>query len=230
MGSPVALTDPSGLRVVLQEDYKTCGRNVDYVTTASEPNYKYLIYVVRYDDAGLPVLGHTQLYFWDGGDNWSYTEFTTTAGSNGPKEKKKNARVFFEDGVVAPMYNKKTGEFEKKKGMDFVVVEGDFNDCVELARRYDYANGDMYFGKYNMVGRNCSDYTDEIISKAKVEGRFTQAALGQWSLVSIPSERLTTIKEGIYKDIYVRLMARKIKENIIDPFNEFVETFRHAFD
>ena len=41
MGSPVALTDPSGLRVVLQEDYKTCGRNVDYVTTASEPNYKY---------------------------------------------------------------------------------------------------------------------------------------------------------------------------------------------
>ena len=189
-----------------------------------------MIYVVKYDDAELPVLGHTQLYFWDGGDNWSYTEFTTTAGSNGPKEKKKNARVFFEDGVVAPMYNKKTGEFEKRKGMDFVVVEGDFNDCVELARRYDHANGDMYFGKYNMVGRNCSDYTDEIISKAKVEGRFTQAALGQWSLVSIPSERLTTIKEGIYKDIYVRLMARKIKENIIDPFNEFVETFRHAFD
>lgn len=101
---------------------------------------------------------------------------------------------------------------------------------MELARRYDHANGDMYFEKYNMVGRNCSDYTDEIISKAKVEGRFTQAALGQWSLVSIPSERLTTIKEGIYKDIYVRLMARKIKENIIDPFNEFVETFRHAFD
>ena len=38
------------------------------------------------------------------------------------------------------------------------------------------------------------------------------------------------IKEGIYKDIYMRLMARKIKENIIDPFNEFVETFRHDFD
>ena len=48
MGSPVALTDPSGLRVVLQENYKTCGRKTSFelflerVSEKSKPEKKPL--------------------------------------------------------------------------------------------------------------------------------------------------------------------------------------------
>ena len=80
------------------------------------------------------------------------------------------------------MYDPENDAFIDISGVEYVVWEGNFNESVELARKY-YETG---FGKYNLLFNNCSDYTDAILDVAEVEGDFLQDYVEGDSIFSVP--------------------------------------------
>ena len=87
------------------------------------------------------------------------------------------------------LYNSQTETFIKNpKGLNYVVLNGNFNDSVKLAEQYASGDGKA-FGKYNFVYHNCSDYTDMILSAADIDGMLSQVFSERNPQVSIPALR-----------------------------------------
>ena len=163
-GNPVSNIDPFGLSA---DDGRGADTTVNY--------YRAIFVADKRKGSGLPVVGHTRLYFFGDNGMWVRTEFT---GAD-----KSSAHVEFYEGISVPeMYDPENDAFIDISGVEYVVWEGNFNESVELARKY-YETG---FGKYNLLFNNCSDYTDAILDVAEVEGDFLQDYVEGDSIFSVP--------------------------------------------
>ena len=180
-GNPVSFVDPFGLSVDYRGGYSISQSNpYKNNTTSSNVKYSKAIFVTDATfKSGFPVFGHTRLYFCDNDGNWIRTEF---AGNL--KDGASSAHIVFDDGdnAIPDMYDPTTGKLKPVWGQNYVVMEGNFDACVELA--YDYSNGD--FGGYNFLFNNCSDYTDAILDVADVDGVFSQIFTDSDSAISSP--------------------------------------------
>ena len=167
-GNPVSNIDPFGL-------------------SAERGTFNTAVFIANfeYPGEGLPLLGHTQLYFLNNEGVWYKTEFTTSGGDT-LKQLKKNAKVYFSFGTVPPIYDLTTNEFKDVKDINYVVLTGNFDKSVELAEKYYYENN---FGDYDFFFNNCSNYTDTILQVADIDGFLTQKYLTSTPFISVPSIR-----------------------------------------
>ena len=87
------------------------------------------------------------------------------------------------NGSLSCTYDSTTGQCSKTvDGINYVILNGDFNKSAALANDYK-ANG---FGKYNFLFHNCSDYTNELLDVADVDGLLGQISSEGNKLISIP--------------------------------------------
>ena len=175
-GNPVSFIDPFGLSA----DYRS----------ASAENIKcnQAVLVTRFDNAGLKVVGHTQLYFLGDNGVWYCAEFTPSGGEN-VKEKKSNAEVFWKV-RTPPVYD--NGTFKDVEGSNYIVLNGNFNQSVVLAMQYakkDPNENNKEFGRYNFLFHNCADYTNELLDVADIDGMVSQSLSEGNYLISIPALR-----------------------------------------
>ena len=182
-GNPVSFVDPFGLSAnPAQFSTKIMtdggsgkdkrGNDTNNITTKNnDPNYNKAILVSNFNYSfPINITGHTQLYFWDNANKkWYITEFS---GSD-----KSNARVRFKQIDDPEMFPNKAID-----GINYVVLNGDFNDSVALARKYE-SDG---FGRYNFLFHNCSDYTNKLLDDADINGMFSQILSEGNLLISIP--------------------------------------------
>lgn len=79
------------------------------------------------------------------------------------------------------------GEFIKNpKGLNYVVLNGNFNDSVALAKSYF---DDKNFGRYNFLFHNCADYTNTLLGVADIDGAASQILSDGNALIAIPALR-----------------------------------------
>lgn len=139
-------------------------------------------------DFSLPIVGHSEIYFMNSYGEWLFTEYNTNVSIKdfGIKGAKGGAQVFYNtsDVDVSDFYNKETGEFIKNpKGINYVVLEGDFNKSAALAKSY-YDN--QNFGRYNLFFNNCADYTNKLLDVANIDGMSSQVLSEGNTLITIP--------------------------------------------
>ena len=163
-GNLVSFVDPLGLIAERGTSSKAKETESDWIMA------------VLVTDFSLPVVGHSEIYFMNSYGEWLFTEYNTNVSIKdfGIKSAKGGAQVFYKTSNVdvSDFYNKDTGEFIKKpKGINYVVLEGNFNKSVVLAKSY-YDNQD--FGRYNLFFNNCADYTNELLDVANIDGMSSQ--------------------------------------------------------
>ena len=165
-GNPVSFVDPFGL----SSKYTT----QECLSGDNGKKYNMAIYVVDRDwnSDGLPVVGHTRMYFLREDGLWVRTEFTGNI-----KEGKKSASVKFDDSGELPEMcilseDGNSFEFIEVHKVQYVVMTGEF--AISVAWADAYANVEkMDFGSYNVLSNNCSDYTDALLRAGNPEGTYT---------------------------------------------------------
>ena len=175
-GNPVSFVDPFGL---------TAERGTSSKAKETESDW---IMAVLVTDFSLPIVGHSEIYFMNSYGEWLFTEYNTNVSIKdfGIKGAKGGAQVFYNtsDVDVSDFYNKETGEFIKNpKGINYVVLEGDFNKSAALAKSY-YDN--QNFGRYNLFFNNCADYTNKLLDVANIDGMSSQVLSEGNTLITIP--------------------------------------------
>ena len=176
-GNPVSFVDPFGLS-------SERGGSTDETL----PNFYTAVLVSNFDkDAGgLPVFGHTMLYFYGDDDIWYLTQFAPPENVSGVKNKKSAAQISWGRLLYTPdFYDRTTGKFKKDvQGISYVVLHGNFNESAKLAKKY---SENQRFGRYNFFFHNCSDYTDEILRVAEIDNEISQERCNGKVLLSIPA-------------------------------------------
>ncbi len=176
-GNPVSFVDPFGLSA------DNRGSNAEATISCNQA-----VLVTRFDNEGLKVVGHTQLYFNCDG-KWYLAEFTSREGAT-LKQLKGNARVYWEE-RTPPVLND-SGQFQDVEGSNYVVLDGVFDESVKLAKQYagQDPNGDnKEIGRYNFLFHNCSDYTNMLLDYADIDGRVGQIVSEGNGIISIPALR-----------------------------------------
>ena len=88
-------------------------------------------------------------------------------------------------------------------------MTGNFNDSVALALKYagkDPNGEDKYFGRYNFLFNNCSDYTNEILEHGNIDGMFSQVLGKVNGPISIPAVREKLFSKTSYIDSFPNAM------------------------
>ena len=175
-GNPVSFVDPFGLSAERGTSSKAKETESDWIMA------------VLVTDFSLPIVGHSEIYFMNSYGEWLFTEYNTNVSIKdfGIKGAKGGAQVFYNtsDVDVSDFYNKETGEFIKNpKGINYVVLEGDFNKSAALAKSY-YDN--QNFGRYNLFFNNCADYTNKLLDVANIDGMSSQVLSEGNTLITIP--------------------------------------------
>ena len=92
--------------------------------------------------------------------------------------------------IAPPVYNPNTKTFHDVKGSNFVVLHGNFNKSVELAKQYagldENDDNNKDFGRYNFLFNNCADYTNALLDVADIDGMSSQILSEGNTLISIP--------------------------------------------
>ena len=199
-GNPVSFVDPFGLSAER-------GENEDKKTV----NYVQAVLVSNFDgkNRGLPVLGHTQLYFLGDDNKWYMTDFFPEEFGN-VKIKKNSAVIHWKEDVASPFNNSKS---------NYVVLTGDFNDSVALAKQYAHHENNMDFGRYNFLFHNCSDYTDKLLDEADIDGMYSQILSEGTDLISIPVLREFQLSMAKFMDSIQPSDALKKFGSAISGFN-----------
>ena len=230
-GNPVSNVDPTGLYPVARSVlslYEEGGVSpntswAEYRKKKNKkeelPNMVKAIYVANFDynGRGLPILGHTQLFFLGENGQWFKTEYNTDtqADNSTIEEKKENAIVTFGPLDAVPyFYDPDVGGVNISDGRFYVVIEGDFTESAKKAQ--SIAEGSAQKGEYNFFFNNCSDYTDRILKEAKVEGWFTNAYLLSEPWFSIPIVKVAKMYRALAEDEFIDAtvnMAEDIWEN-----------------
>ena len=185
-GNPVSFVDPFGLS---PERGKSEAENT--------VNYIQAVLVSNFDanNRGLPFLGHTQLYFLGDNNKWYMTDFFPE-DFNGVKAKKNSAIIHWDEDVASPFNNSNS---------NYVILTGNFNTSVALAKQYakeDPHGNNKYFGKYNFLFNNCSDYTNEILEAGNIDGMFSQVLGKVNGPISIPAVRELLFSATSYIDSF----------------------------
>ena len=226
-GNPVSLVDPFGL---------SAERGIN---STSAPNFNQAILVSNRDmnDGGLFVVGHTQLYLYNAADGtWYCTEYT------GPWKTiidKTLATVRWYP-CDAPVLT----DFDNNEKIDYVVLDGNFNESAAYAQQM--AGNSL--GGYDLLYNNCCDYTDDLLSKANIDGFLVEKYIDKKSAdddsISIPYSRVQAMQWRDKIDDTVRKIektivevkdtivetAGEIKDAIIETANEVKETASKVWD
>ena len=176
-GNPVSFVDPFGL---------SPERGAE---STPAPNFNQAILVSNRDmnDGGLFVVGHTQLYLYNKTDGtWYCTEYT------GPWKTiidKTLATVRWYK-CDAPVLT----DFDSNEKIDYVVLDGDFNESAAYAKQM--AGNSL--GGYDLLYNNCCDYTDDLLSKAEINGFLVEKYIDKRSAdedsISIPYSRVQAMQ------------------------------------
>ena len=150
-GNPVSNIDPFGL-------------SAERGNTTPQINFAY--YVVDYElKEGLPVVGHTKLYFIDTEGRMYLTEFTgdfpnkDTASVCLIKNQKQVSEYFNSDMERANIF------FDKFFTTRIVALEGDFTESYKLAEMY--SSGKAQYPDYNLITNSCLSYTNQLLDAAE---------------------------------------------------------------
>ena len=210
-GNPVSFVDPFGLSA--ERGDKEVENTVNYIQAVLVSNFDA-------NNRGLPFLGHTQLYFLGDNDKWYMTDFFPEDFDD-VKAKKNSAIIHWMEDVASPL---------NKSNSNYVVLTGNFNDSVELALKYagKDPNGDnKYFGRYNLLFNNCSDYTNEILEHGNIDGMYSQVIGKVNGLISIPAVREWLLSATSYIDSLPDAVI-SIGENLKESDTAFVEVAGNA--
>lgn len=208
-GNPVSNIDPLGL---------SAERGAES-TPAPDFNQAILVSNRDMNDGGLFVVGHTQLYLYNKTDGtWYCAEYT------GPWKTiiDKNLATVRWYNCDAPVLT----SFDSNEKIDYVVLDGDFNESAAYA---DQMKGNS-LGGYNLLYNNCCDYTDDLLSRAKINGFLVEKYIDKKSededSISIPYIRVQAMQ---WRD-KIDETVREIKDAIIETANEIKETANKVWD
>ena len=197
-GNPVSFVDPFGLSAARGANSNDITYNFTKAILVSNFNYNFPI----------NYTGHTQLYFCDENSGiWYLTEFNSYQGEE-IKEIKSYAQIYWKEAETPPGYDPNTGVITSVNGINYVVLEGDFNKSAALAQKYYEKQN---FGRYNFLFNNCSDYTNEILEHANIDGMFSQVLGKVNSLISIPAVREMLFSTTNYIDSFPEAVISKGK-------------------
>ena len=205
-GNPVSNIDPFGLSAERGQ------------TTESKVNVNYAIYVVDYDiGPGLPIIGHSKIYFLDEKGNWHLTEFT------GEFPDKSTAEVFLysPEKSINRLKNDISRINDNLKplhlnGTDFLLLQGNFTESLALAQYY-YEN--QNYPGYSVFTNNCLHYIKNILDVADIKGAATQFYVNNDSNIIIPYMYFNGLKNAQKIDSTLS----SVKDFIVD----FVSDYGH---
>ena len=181
-GNPVSFVDPFGLSA----------------TYSKQAEWHKAVLVA--DFSVLKKVGHAEIYFQNKEGKWMKTEFNTTAGVSGAKNKKKATQIWVDEDIELqdlPFYDQTSGKYiTNPSNINYVVLTGDFDKSVALAKSYN--NWD--YGGYNFVFRNCSDYIDELLDAADLDTPIGRLYSEDILPISIPRVREYFISNALKRE------------------------------
>ena len=197
-GNPVSNIDPFGLSAERGN---------------SNTKVYYAIYVVDYDiGPGLPVVGHSKLYFLCDNGEIILTEYT------GEMLHKETAEIF----VYPSDYSSKTLIEDLKRfndnfksmylnGVDFVLLKGDFTDSLSYAEKLESSSD---YPDYNLITNSCLTYTKKLLDKAKIDGKAQQHYINHDNYETVPKFHIENLKKAQLLDFAIS-SAKKLTENFL---------------
>ena len=178
---------------ISKADYARLCRENQIHEKNSQKAKKYCTAVLVADTregVGLPVVGHSQVYFLDEYGNWYLTEFA----GNFPD--KSTAHIVWKENTIPEVYDVQNNTFIHKEGIEYVVLNGDFDKSVFLAKLYHQFQN---FGDYHFLYNNCSHYADEILEKSSITANYSQINIEDRN-ISIPIFRVWDLAYQHSKD------------------------------
>ena len=200
-GNPVSNIDPFGLSAERGN---------------SNTKVYYAIYVVDYDiGPGLPVVGHSKLYFLCDNGEVILTEYT------GKFPHKDTAKIF----VYPSDYSSKTLIKDLKRfndnfksmylnGMDFVLLKGDFTDSLSYAEKLESSSD---YPDYNLITNSCLTYTKKLLDKAKIDGKAQQHYINHDNYETVPKFHIQNLKKAQLLDFAIS-SVKKLTENFLSDY------------
>ena len=192
--NPVMCVDPKGTAA---DDFPTTGWNTAVLVTYFKMG------------EGLPIVGHTQLFFYNTSTGeWYSTQFGSTAGEGATIREKINSAAIIEGHTSPPIYA--NGDYISII-RNYVVLEGDFAASVKSAK--DYYEGDEKIGKYNFFFNNCAHYTRTILAAANTDNTsenntsknntFTNRVIACGFPISVPLIQEVSLSVARTRDLFL---------------------------
>lgn len=149
---------------------------------------------------GVPILGHTRLYFYSPNNGWCSTEFSGNIAVG-----KSSVTIIYNNDITLSeiSYNFENNTVDSTKGVYAVVLNGNFDKSVESAVKYSSDEYKEYNG-YNIFFNNCSDYTDELLSEADIDGLYLQTASAKATFISPPIYRAVEMITANFIDTIIK--------------------------
>ncbi len=200
-GNPVSNIDPFGLSAERGN---------------SNTKVYYAIYVVDYDiDPGLPVVGHSKLYFLCDNGEVILTEYT------GKFPHKDTAKIFVyssKDSLETLIYDLERFNDNLKSmylnGMDFVLLKGDFTDSLSYAEKLESSSD---YPDYNLITNSCLTYTKKLLDKAKIDGKAQRHYINHDNYETVPKFHIQNLKKAQLLDFAIS-GVKKLTENFLSDY------------
>ena len=200
-GNPVSNIDPFGLSAERGN---------------SNTKVYYAIYVVDYDiGPGLPIVGHSKLYFLCDNGEVILTEYT------GKFPHKDTAKIFVyssKDSLETLVYDLERFNDNLKSmylnGMDFVLLKGDFTDSLSYAEKLKSSSD---YPDYNLITNSCLTYTKKLLDKAKIDGKAQQHYINHDNYETVPKFHIQNLKKAQLLDFAIS-GVKKLTENFLSDY------------
>ena len=201
-GNPVSFVDPFGL-----------SKDEDRGNEKNNSNVKsyYAIYVVDYDiGPGLPIVGHSRLYFLCDDGNIVLTEYT----GNFPD--KSTAKIYIDspEQSLDSLKDDLSRVNDSLKsmylnGVDYVLLKGDFTDSLNYARELKESSD---YPGYNLITNSCLTYTNSLLDKAKIDGKAQQFYVKHDNYQIVPRLHIKNMQKAQMLDYTVDAIKQMVKK------------------
>ena len=146
------------------------------------------------DRSKVRLVGHAVVFVQDDKGQWYKTQF------EGDFDDWTTAKV-----TIDPITYNEIVTFLKKEYIDYVYLEGDFSKGASEADGYSKGN-DTYNGHYRLIGNNCTDYAQEILSYGP--GAFQLGMMKMINITVTPQKYYECLRimfpKGDNKPLYYR--------------------------
>lgn len=163
--------------------YCYCGNDpINFVDPSGTEAYLVTIYILNFGGStGIPIVGHSMLFFRGGDDIWYMTHYTGSFETKGKdatirrtKIKDGSIRQFIEDNYLPKWVRSITKRLGIDKlpldiltlGYNAVYIDGDYAGLEHIIK-----DGSPFNDGYDLIGNNCAHYIESVL-KEHYNGRY----------------------------------------------------------